>query len=194
MKPWPCILALIFITCTNPFSTREPEEPGQSGQSWIPPRRPEFVLQNLTNAILEQNLENYLRSLSDSSRGGRPFRYIPDEGVARESPGAFVDWGIANERAYFSQLRALTPADSLHFLVLQDVQTTVSGDSAIYVEDYTLTIRHMQQNQGVPAVTSGQAKFWLGVDTFGDWAIYRWEDRARGGEPTWSVLKEIYGK
>ena len=185
---------LMLLGCTNPFKTREPEEPEVGRSTWIPPRRPEMVLENLRNAILEQNVENYLRCLSDTSNQARRFQFLADPLVASENPGTFETWSKDDERAYFSQIRALTPQDSLHFLALVPVQTTQFADSALFVQDYTLTVRHTQQEQGVPGQVSGQARFWIGVNDFGDWAIYRWADRALGVQPTWSVLKAIFGE
>ncbi|MFQ5627135.1 MAG: hypothetical protein ACE5I1_00125 [bacterium] len=188
------VLIILFASaCTNPFTTREPEAPKEGSLSFIPPRTPEVVFINLRNAILEQNLENYLRCLGDSTKLSQGFRYIADAGVASENPGVFARWTKENEKRYFSQLRALLPPDSLHILNLQVVQSTQFADSAIFVENYTLSVRHTQQEKGIPAIVSGQARYFLGVDAFGDWAIYRWEDQAVGDAPTWSVLKSIYG-
>ncbi len=191
---WLIVLTVIAGGCTNPFTLREPEPPATGRSTWIPPRRPELVLENLRNSILEQNLENYLRCLSDTARKARPYRFIADPLVAAENPGTFEFWSREDEREYFSQLRAILPDDSLHFLTLVPVQNTQFGDSALLVQNYTLVVRHTQQDQGVPGEVSGQARFFLGVDEFGDWAIYRWEDRATGQTPTWSVLKAIFAK
>lgn len=182
-----------FWTCTNPFATREPEAPREGSLTFIPPRTPEVVLINLRNAVLEQNLENYLRCLGDSTRLPRGYKFVADAGVASENPGLFERWSKENETRYFSQLRALIPPDSLHILNLQTVQSTQFPDSALFVENYTLTVRHTQQDRGIPAVVTGQARFLMGVDSFGDWAIYRWEDVAVGDAPTWSTLKAVYG-
>ena len=190
---FPIAVCALLCACTNPFATREPEEPSEGSLSFIPPRTPEVVLINLRNAILEQNLENYLRCLGDSTRLPQGFRFIADAGVASENPGLFERWTKDNEKSYFSQLRALIPPDSLHILNLQVVQSTQFADSALFVENYTLTVKHTQQDKGVPAVVAGQARFNMGVDSFGDWAIYRWEDVAVGDEPTWSTLKAVYG-
>ena len=179
--------------CTNPFTTRAPEKPEEGRLSFIPPRTPEVVLINLRNAILEQNVENYLFSLGDSTRLAQGYTYIPDAGVASENPGVFERWTLENEKRWFSQLRALLPADSLRILSLQPVQNTLFADSALFIENYTLTVRHTQQNRGIPAVLMGQARFFMASDQFGDWAIYRWEDRAVGDAPTWSLLKATYG-
>lgn len=187
------IILSTAAACTNPFTTRQPETPEHGGLSFIPARTPEVVLINLRNAILEQNLENYLRSLGDTTRLAQGYTYIPDAGVASENPGVFERWSLENERRYFSQLRALLPDDSLRNLSLQPVQNTQFADSALFIENYTLTVRHLQQSRGVPAVFRGQARFFLAADQFGDWAIYRWEDRATGEAPTWSLLKATYG-
>lgn len=192
----PRLLLVLVLTsaCTNPFTTREPEPPETGGIPFLPPRTPEVVLQNMRNAILEQNVENYIRCLSDAARVARGFVFLPEPGVANENPGVFDNWSRESERNYFVQQRAFLPADSLRNLSLQTVQSSQFADSAQFVENYTLTLRHTQRDRGVPVIVGGQATFWLGVDDFGDWAIYRWEDRSNSDLPTWSVLKAAYGK
>ncbi len=182
------------LSCTNPFTTREPAEPESDQQAWVQPGSPEIVLENLRNAILDLNVENYMRTLSDPARTGREFRFVADPSVAAENPGLFAAWSREHERSYFSLLRALTPDDSLHVLSLQQVQSSFFADSAFFVENYTLRIHHTQQDQNIPAVVQGEARFWLAVDELGEWSIYRWEDRSLGSAPPWSVLKEVYGK
>ena len=188
------IIGFTAFSCTNPFSTREPEAPNTGNQTWIPPRRPEIVLENMKIAIRDQNVENYLRCLSAVPSGNARYVFIADAAVASEYPGTFERWTRDNERAYSSQIRAILPADSARGLSLVPVQTNVFADSALLVRDYTLVLRHTQQKQGVPGVVVGQARLWLRVDSFGDWAIYRWEDRSSGNDQTWSVFKAIFGQ
>ncbi len=193
----PLILLKFFIpfilACTNPFSTREPEQPDAGGVQFIPPRTPEVVLQNLKNAVLEQNIENYLRNLSDPARNPRDFAFIPDQSVATENPGVFDTWARENERFYFSQLRAFVPNDSLRLLTFRNVQTTISADSAVFIENYTLRVHHTRQSQEIPALFAGQARFFMNTDNIGDWSIHRWEDLPSDSGQSWSRLKAFFG-
>ncbi|KAA3661183.1 MAG: hypothetical protein DWQ10_05090, partial [Calditrichaeota bacterium] len=147
---------LLFFSCTNPFTTREPEEPISALQSWVQPRQPETVLENLRNAILELNVENYVRSLSDTSKGLPAFQFIPAPDVAAEYPGVFTTWNTESERTYFTTLSVLTPADSLHFITFNDRQTDFSGSAAVLVTKYTLQMHHIQQAQGIPVEMLGE--------------------------------------
>ncbi len=184
----------IFSNCTNPFSTREPEEPTSARQSWLQPRQPELVLENMRNAILELNSDNYLRSLSDTGKALPPFKFIAAPDVAAENPGVFNVWNKENERSYFTVLSAITPADSLHFVSFKTSKIDFSGEAALLISNYTLRIHHTQQAQGIPAVVQGEARFTLMADTFGDWAIIEWQDISTEAAPTWSIFKANFGQ
>src|SRR5512145_2681132 len=118
----------ILCACENPFVTRVPEPPEGSGSRWIPPFSAEIVIENLRNTISDRNGENYLRCFSDSSRVSRRFQFIPEITVANNNPGAFVNWSLAQERDYFSQLRAAVPGDSICSLRLDSLQISLFGD------------------------------------------------------------------
>lgn len=183
----------VLIGCENPFATRTPEPPDDSGGNrWIPPFASELVLENLRNAIADQNVENYLRCFSDSSRTGKRFRFDPEATVANQNPGLFTSWGLSQERDYFLQLRAALPADSARSLQLDSLQTIVLGDSAIFLRTYDLIVRHRRQSIGVPGRVAGELRFWLIKDPFGEWSIYRWADFSTGQALTWSSLKAAF--
>ncbi|MDZ7268476.1 MAG: hypothetical protein ONB48_12140 [candidate division KSB1 bacterium] len=179
--------------CKNPFVTRTPEPPDNAGGNhWLPPFASEVVLENLRNAITDQNVENYLRCFSDSTRTGQRFRFKPETAVANQNPGLFSHWGLAAERDYFVQLRAALPADSARSLLLDSLQTISYGDSALFVRSYVLVARHKRQSIGVPGRVAGELRFWLIKDQFGEWSIYRWADFSTGPAPTWSSLKAAF--
>ncbi len=179
----------ISIACENPFVTRTPEPPEGLGSRWIPPFSAEVVIENLRNAIADRNVENYVRCFSEVSRVGRSFRFDPEITVANNNPGAFVDWGLVQERDYFSQLRVALPFDSLCALRLDSLQTNLFGDSAQFFYGYDLTARHRRQAAGVPGRVKGELRFWLLKDSYGEWSILRWVDFATGPVQTWSALK-----
>lgn len=187
-------ILFILTSCTNPFSTREPEEPISAHQTWVQPRQPDLVLENLRNAILELNSDNYMRSISDTSKALPPFKFIPAADVAAENPGIFADWGRENERSYFSVLSAITPADSVRFMSFKTDKVDLSGATALIITKYTLHVHHTQQVRGIPAEVKGEARFTLMSDTFGDWAIIEWQDISTAAAPTWSILKANFGQ
>lgn len=186
-------LAASVAGCENPFATRTPESPDNAGGNrWIPPFASELVLENLRNAIADQNVENYLRCFSDSTRTGQRFRFDPETAVANQNPGLFSGWRLTAERDYFIQLRAALPADSARSLRLDSLQTISYGDSAVFLRSYVLVVRHKRQSIGVPGRMAGELRFWLIKDQFGEWSIYRWADFSTGQAPTWSSLKAAF--
>lgn len=186
-------LAASGAGCENPFATRSPDFPDNAGgYHWIPPFASELVLENLRNAIADQNVENYLRCFSDSTRTGQRFRFDAETVVANQNPGLFSGWSLAEERDYFIQLRAALPADSARSLLLDSLQTISYGDSAVFLRSYVLVVRHKRQSIGVPGRMTGALRFWLVKDQFGEWSIYRWADFSTGQAPTWSSLKAAF--
>lgn len=186
------LLAMQF-SCDNPFATRTPEPPTRSQGTFVTPLTPEAVIANLRNAVTEQNLVNYTRSLADPTRGGR-FVYEADPAVIASQPELFADWVVANEQRYFNQLNAVLPTDSTRSLVFAAETATNLGDSALFVENYLLVVRHTQQVNGIPSRYAGQARFTLKRNNLGEWAIHRWADFSTGSLPTWSALKASFGQ
>lgn len=187
-------LAMWFSACQNPFQTREPEPPIRVQGTWILPHAPEIVFINLRNALAELNVVNYERCFVDSIRSGRRFRFIPEATVANTNPGLFANWGMKEEKNYFARMRDPLPADSTFTLQLDSLQAVVTGDSASFWHRYELIARHQRQSSGVPRKVSGEGRFWLSRDQFGDWSIYRWADFTSGSTFTWSTLKAAFSQ
>jgi hypothetical protein len=185
-------LCAALLACANPFATREPEPPKNSGSRYVPPFAAEIVLTNMRNAISDLNVENYLRCFADSTRTGERFRFEPDAATSNQYPGVFNHWSLSQERDYFSQLRAALPTDSLRSLRLDSLQTITFNDSAQFARAYELNVRHKQQSSGVPGQVRGELRFWLRKDQLGEWSIYRWADFATGQAQTWSALKAAF--
>ena len=186
-------LSLWLNACENPFQTREPEPPRTAGDRWLPPFSADLVLVNLENAVADLNTENYVRCFSDGTRGNAALHFEPDLASTNTNPGFFAFWSLADERFYFSQLRASMSGDSLRSLQLDSLQTIVFGDSAIFLRAYDLTVRHTLQSSGVPGRVRGELRFWLNKDELGEWSITRWADFASGSTQTWSSLKILFG-
>jgi len=187
-------LALIGTACENPFQTRTPESPKRVQGTFVLPHSPGIVFINLRQALAELNVVNYERCFADSTRAGRQFRFIPEAAVANTNPGLFSRWGVKAERDYFARMRDPLPADSVFSLRLDSLQIVVTGDSATFLQRYELIARHQRQASGVPRKVSGEGRFWLSRDQFGDWSIYRWADFSSGGAFTWSTLKAAFAQ
>ncbi len=187
------VFLLSSFACENPFTTRTPELPEENNSTFFTPNSPEDVFLNLQISIAERNVENYIRSFVDSSRSAKRFLFVPDPAVATTQPGTFLNWSLSDERRYLFQLFQATPADSLHSLRFVESETPVIlQDTATFTQDYTLTFHHTRQNESVPVVYRGQARFQLERNETGDWAIDKWEDFGNGTDPSWSDLKAFF--
>ncbi|MBN2001016.1 hypothetical protein JW935_25955 [candidate division KSB1 bacterium] len=182
------------MACSNPFATREPEEPKSNQSTWIQPTSPTFLMANLRNAIKEKNAINYLRCLADTSESQLTFRYDADPAVANAHPGLFDRWGIEQEQTYFNQLLFFLPADSTSSLSLELLRENVFQDSVILLQRYQLTIRHKCRALDCPRMMEGQAEIKLLKNTSEFWYIYKWSDFSIGELPTWSELRAYFGK
>lgn len=187
-------LTVVFFACENPFQTRTPEPPQRVQGTFALPHSPGIVFINLRNALAELNVVNYERCFADSTRAGRQFRFTPEATVANTNPGLFSRWGVKSERDYFARMRDPLPVDSTFSLRLDSLQAVVTGDSAIFLQRYELIARHQRQASGVPRKVSGEGRFWLSRDPFGDWSIYRWADFSSGSAFTWSTLKAAFAQ
>ena len=192
------ILSILFFGCDSLFGTREAEDPDENvGRSlWQQPTSPDIVLENMSNAFLERNADNYMRCLTDSSNSERDFVYFPDQETAINNPGAFSSWTLEDERRYINLIfsESSLPSGALALLGFEEFEEpSIPSDTATFEEIYDLDIMHRLEN--VPTRMKGIAKLRMAKDFSGNWSIYRWEDLTFGSEddtlklPTWSEMK-----
>lgn len=167
------------------FEPRTPELSNNSGQSWEPPTDPSIVLTNLQRAITAKNLENYLRSLNDSSKTHQGFVFAP-AAVPVQYASLLSNWTIDDERTYFQNLLAKT-GDGFSDLQLTRKDSTLSSDAPVYSCSYVLTFDHTEA--GFPTSASGDLQFTLIRDNSNFWYIARWVDIKTDNDITWSYFK-----
>ena len=178
-------------SCESPFSTREPEPPDENAPSrFIDASLPDDVFQNLEFAFADRNVENYMRSLVDTTQSELRFLFLPDQGVAANQPGVFVNWLVENERRYLQSLLQVVPPDStLSLLFINKQPQLETANDVIFIWDYIVVARHTRQDEKIPVIFKGQSKFGLARNQSGTWEIYRWEDFSNRTDPSWSELK-----
>lgn len=163
------------------FQTRDPEQPIQGTSSITPPDLPEIVLENLRNAISQDNTDNYIKSFGDTT-----FHFVPTTEVAAQYTGIFHDWSIDDERNYFRNLGA--PQNGTPYLTFENQQKTqISSDSVLYIMDYTLYFPH--RRQGIPQLAFGKMQLEMRPDAHRLWYIATWHDYTTTTDSTWSYLK-----
>jgi hypothetical protein len=189
-----CAVALVtaYLTLQSSgcdiFQTRTPQPPTQTTSSFSPPVTPEIVLSNLTSAVAQDNIDNYMRSFPDSITAPRGFLFTPSPEVAANYSSVFRAWSLTDERTYFQNLGKPngTPLLSLS----NEQKSTIAPDSVVYTIDYTLYFPHGRS--GVPELVGGQMQFGMRTDAQQLWAIYSWQDFKTTSDSTWSYLKAVF--
>ncbi len=196
-RPSTIYFILIFIFgmgCDNPFASREAEAPeSQQATNWIPPTTASDVLDNLQNAIIDQNLTNYLNSLTNTALNGRKFKFRPDEKALIRFPGVWDAWNLDMETTYIINVFQAVPDDStLSMIFLGEGTEAPFPDSTVIIRDYELYIPHIRTTGQFPKLIKGRAEFHLAINAEGFWAIFTWIDDSFEEGSSWSELKASF--
>lgn len=183
-------LLLLFIQSCGLFDTREVEPPNTSRSTFIQPTSADIVLANLSYAIAEKNLDNYMRCFVDTNFSSKRFRYYPDA-ISQSSFPVFLNWNLTAERNYYSNLLSFTPQTASSNLFPDNVVVTTAIDSTIIDMDYIFVFDHSRAN--IAKQASGKLRFIMGVDTRGLWSIHTWYDFLNSkNDTTWSFIKASF--
>jgi len=177
------ILLILFVSCNNPFNTREPQNPGTEGVAIKPSNSPENVLYNLKASFEGLSIQDYLDVFSEDF----VFHPDPDDSVGYEED--FKNgWDFERETEFAN-----------NFLQRQNFKSDIEGSpielTPFYdykagqdMYDYTYDMFIVKKDTTV--TVEGRAWLYLREDTEGKWSIYRWVDfRYRLNSMTWGVLR-----
>lgn len=177
------VLLLIFDSCNNPFSTREPQKPGSEGTAIKPANSPENVLYNLGASFEGLSIQDYLDVFSEDFA----FHPDPDDSVGYEED--FINgWDFEKETEFAN-----------NFLQRQNFKEDIEGSpielTPFYdykagqdMYDYTYDMFIIKKDTTVRV--EGTAWLYLRENKEGNWSIYRWVDfRYRTNSITWGVLR-----
>lgn len=176
------LIILIFFQGCDLFSTRDPEAPTEGSSEFKPPVTADIVLENFKSAIIEHNVNNYLRCFIDTNASPRRFSFS----ASADFQGLFSGWGMEEEKRYFENLGEPEPEMPVleFFDLIEQNKTAVSSE---YTMTYVLYYPHLQA--GVARQVRGYMHVYLTLDTQQLWAIYEWNDRKTVSDSTWSYLK-----
>jgi hypothetical protein len=188
MRNFVFILLITAISGCDIFKTREPENPVQSRNTWIPATTIEILLDNFKSSLNEKSTENYLRCLVDSTLTGKSFEFIPSVESFANYSVIFLSWKLQSERTYFENLKSkLKDESGITLSLFNEDRGTILGDSVNYSADYLLIVNHSVEN--LPKEFQGHLQFTLMRDVKGEWSILRWKDNKKNENLTWSDLK-----
>ncbi len=189
-----CFIGLFIIldSCTNPFKTRDVEEPDISDVSDIfnQPFTSEEVLNNFYYSIIQKNITNHMLCFIDPEViTDYVYRFIPDPSSEAIK---FRDWTRNDEKVYLNTVFRQSSTISLEFL--DDISYTNISQSPDSVQTnsfrYELKIKFEDREE----VYRGTTRMKLLININGLWAIYYWEDikAANLESQSWSHLKAAY--
>lgn len=187
MKKLVFIIASLFISGCDLFTTRDAEPPQKPRSDYQTAFTPEILISNLINSLKDKDIENYLSSLSDSSFTDKIFSFFPSSEALSQFPALGDNWSKKNESQYLNNLKVKIPDELPITLILSNSSSSVHGDSITFVASYSLNVPLNETT--IPTNYQGELIFELVRDSRFVWSIYFWRDIKRSDSPSWSELK-----
>ena len=187
------ILLFIILNCTNPFSTRSPEDPLISGNDQISNLQtdPDSLLSKLRRSFILQDITDYQECLSDSFQVGKNMVFIPEN---REM-SRMVNWSLQDEKNYFNQLVNSGDLQKITIIFFDQLSwnntppTSVDTMETYFSYQMTFEFRtkiEYFQGRSLIKILRSQSSLWY---------IFYWQDfrlNANDQHDTWSTLKANY--
>ncbi|MCX6165241.1 MAG: hypothetical protein NTU73_10360 [Ignavibacteriae bacterium] len=181
------VLFFLLISGCGLFGLRDAETPTEPRSRFDPPITPDVVLGNLSNAVTDKDVNNYLQCIVDTSLTTKKFVYTADISSQIQYP-VFQNWQITNEKNYFFNLVSLTGLQNTSLLFYSDIISNTYSDSAVYDMEYFVRFDHPKTT--VAKNLKGKLRFVMVINSRNLWAISRWTDfKSLDTDTTWSVLK-----
>ena len=185
------ICAAVVLHCTNPFSTRTPEEPDLGSGTGISDNSlqtdPNRILEKIQQSFEMKDSRAYRACFADVSLIGVGFSFIAED---TEMP-RLTDWTLDDEELYFNNLISSATVD---FAVIPEnpIPTPVSNspDTLQLDYEYIITARQLRANS---ERYKGRSIMRILKSSDELWYIYEWHDlrvsRDSQTDSTWSTLK-----
>lgn len=187
-----CLFLLTLLACTNPFNSREIEEPeiGDNLSIYDPPVSSNIVLTNFRYAIIQENISNYMNCFVDPALAYNfDFRFVPDPTTETDK---FRFWTLYDEESYLNTVFKQAENISLEFF--DDISFTNISQSpdSVQTNSFRYEIRIAFEDEDVLFV--GTARMKLIKDANALWQIYYWEDNKAEdtNSKSWSNLKATF--
>ena len=184
------LIFIIFFSCTNPFSTREPEKPDISGGGQ--PLNdlqtdPDSLISKLRKSFTSKNSTDYQDCLSDPALTGIVFVFVPE---SREIT-RFSNWSRQDEIFYFNNLINREELNNIEINFDIGKRFQLSADTVETTLSYTIELQFRTETLNY----QGQCILRTLRSPAALWYIYYWEDlrlSANDQSDSWSTLKADY--
>jgi hypothetical protein len=186
------IFLMTLLACTNPFNTREIEEPeiGDNSSIYDPPVSSDIVMTNFRYAIIQENISNYMNCFVDPALAYNfAFQFVPDPTTETDK---FRLWTLFDEESYLNTVFKQSKNISLDFF--DDISFTNISQSPDSVQTNLFRYELRIVFEDEDALFTGTARMKLIKDTNALWQIYYWEDtKSQDLERNcWSNLKATF--
>jgi hypothetical protein len=186
------LLFAFFLNGCDLLSTRSPEKPDTGRSTFQPPTDAGIVIENFKNAFKENNTENFIACLSDTSQTkSYLFTYVPTAEANGIYASIFQSWTISSERRAFNSIITKIQEGTYLDLTFENPHFELtSPDSTVFVSNYQIKIYHNIAT--IPKIFAGTVQFTIVPASNGLWSIYRWTDTKLNNDTikdTWSILK-----
>jgi len=180
------------MACTNPFNTREIEEPeiGDNSAIYDPPVSTNIVMTNFRFAIIQENISNYMNCFVDPSLAYNfSYRFVPDPGTETDK---FRFWTLYDEESYLNTVFKQSVNISLEFFDEISFTNISQSPDSVQTNSFRYELRIAFEEDD--AVFIGTTRMKLIKDSNALWQIYYWED-IKAADPesnSWSNLKATF--
>ncbi len=175
------LVILITITsCSDFFSSRDPENPGNNQNITYPTSITELVF-NFKDSFREKKIYTYEILFSDSLQGGET--YVFESRAVDVNVEIFNDWGIDNELDFLELF--MSDKRFLEFELIHDQINETLEDSSTFEFDYNLLLTD-DLNYQERLVGHGIFKL-IRVNNI--WMIKRWIDEFDGTDDIISISR-----
>jgi hypothetical protein len=190
------IIVFVFVAflaaCTNPFSTRDIEDPeiGDNTAIFDPPVSSNIVLANFRYSIIQENISNYMNCFVDPSKSTNfVFRFVPDPGAEADK---FRLWSLYDEESYLNTVFKQSENISLEFFDEITYTNISQSPDSVQTNPFRYELRIVFEEGD--ALFIGTARMKLFKDDNALWHIYYWEDAKTGDleSNSWSDLKATF--
>ena len=177
---------VLFLSSCDFLSTRTAEPPDGSNSGFVPPTSPDIVISNLTRAVNDLNVDDYISCFEENL-----YEFIPSSDVYGQYAGVFSTWTLQKERSYFSSLILEKKDESTTELLISDIDYEInSTDSSVIYASYSWDMKEDVRDY---SIFNGSLRFTLCRDVSGLWYIKKWTDYSSSNETeTWSRVKAIF--
>lgn len=181
------------MNCTNPFSTRSPEEPIINSNNQISNLQtdPDSLLSKLRRSFILKDITDYQECLSDSFQVGKNFIFVPEN---REI-SRMTNWSLQDEKNYFNQLINSGELQNIDIIFYDQTSWNNTPPTSVDTMETYFSYQMTFQFRTKTEYYQGRSLIKILRSPASLWYIFYWQDfRINPNDQfdTWSTLKANY--